>query len=375
MDQRHIGETAKKKPSGQPADTSKCRFQPISTFRGSAIIEASVKDEYEPLCGRGMENSLKTEVVESKVSDGISTKIEDSSIYPMIAGGFSQGCAHFFGQPMDVLRTQMVQQQMGGGKVQSALHITRDIYRDKGIPALWRGASVAVTRVAVGGAIYFSAQHRLLEIENKMYGDGKKQDKSSKEKKRTQPILHTMVIGGVARSVASILCCPISVIKTRREAASGVTARKIASQPYRGALHMAWNIMTKESPLQLFSGLGPSLMRDAPYAGIYLSIYVQVKKITESSSVSGATAGTLATCLTHPPDVIRTHMQLVAAENGPDARAAGMFRVGADLFRSHGLKGIFRGLMVKCAKRAFTGAFGWLLYEEVMLLYGKRTHL
>eukprot|EP00457_Paulinella_chromatophora_P012220 gb/GEZN01012413.1/.p1 GENE.gb/GEZN01012413.1/~~gb/GEZN01012413.1/.p1 ORF type:complete len:306 (+),score=30.33 gb/GEZN01012413.1/:61-978(+) len=305
------------------------------------------------------------------MTDSSGQKKRASSFYPMMAGAMSQAMAHFCAQPMDVLRTRQVQQQMNHKMVQGAFLLTRGIVGTEGLSAMWRGASVAVVRVAVGGGLYFSVQHQLLEYESRMYGNGSRKDSSVK--KRTPPLLHTLAIGSLSRSVASVICCPISVIKTRREASAAGVISPSEAVRYRGALHMAYSIGTKEGLSKLFSGLGPSLMRDAPYAGLYLSIYMESKKLTESSSLSGALAGTMATCLTHPPDVIRTHVQLVAAQK--NCHIDGMFSIARSIYRDYGLRGIFRGLFVKVTKRAFTGAFGWLVYEEIMILFGKKTHL
>ncbi len=69
----------------------------------------------------------------------------------------------------------------------------------------------------------------------------------------------------------------------------------------------------------LFSGLGPTLLRDAPYSGLYLLMFSNLRDAMGSdgqaaspatSFAAGALAGGLATFMTHPPDVMRTRLQL-----------------------------------------------------------------
>jgi len=90
---------------------------------------------------------------------------------------------------------------------------------------------------------------------------------------------------------------------------------------YRNTFHAVQTIAYKEGIPGLYSGLLPTLVRDAPYSGLYLLLYNQMQcflkdNLPNGSSTAGATflagamAGGCATFLTHPPDVVRTRLQL-----------------------------------------------------------------
>jgi solute carrier family 25 protein 38 len=91
----------------------------------------------------------------------------------------------------------------------------------------------------------------------------------------------------------------------------------------------------------LYSGLLPTLLRDAPYSGLYISFFTAIKgalgaggaeqpagpprgaaawaPLPLKTFAAGLAAGALATALTHPADVLKTRLQLQ-----PPARARGL---------------------------------------------------
>ena len=69
-------------------------------------------------------------------------------------------------------------------------------------------------------------------------------------------------------------------------------------------------------------------------------------------------AGILATVITHPPDMIKTRMQL-------DPQRYRSTWVTARLLRQEqGLLGFFRGVGPRAVRKACSAAITWTLYEE-----------
>ncbi len=83
-----------------------------------------------------------------------------------------------------------------------------------------------------------------------------------------------------------------------------------------------WNAtqsIVKEQGIRgLFAGYGATMLRDAPYAGMYVLFYEKFKGIGKKTSLetsmihlgSGIAAGFLATSLVHPFDVLKTRIQV-----------------------------------------------------------------
>lgn len=85
--------------------------------------------------------------------------------------------------------------------------------------------------------------------------------------------LQAVSLGITARTMCGCLLIPITVVKTRFE--SGVYRYENMGQALR-------LIYRQEGIRGLSSGLAPTLLRDAPYSGLYLMFYTQLK---EASSI------------------------------------------------------------------------------------------
>lgn len=74
---------------------------------------------------------------------------------------------------------------------------------------------------------------------------------------------------------------------------------------------------------------------------------------------SGLAAGLLASVVTHPFDVIKTHVQLTA-----DPRKRGLLHISRHIWRSNGLAGYFVGMVPRIARRTLMTAISWTVYEQ-----------
>ncbi|PNG99010.1 Solute carrier family 25 member 38, partial [Tetrabaena socialis] len=76
--------------------------------------------------------------------------------------------------------------------------------------------------------------------------------------------------------------------------------------------------MRTEGVRGLFRGLGPTVLINAPYSGLYYMFYTRLKEALAEEGrpqaainfASGVVAAVAATLLTQPADVVRTRMQL-----------------------------------------------------------------
>ena len=274
-------------------------------------------------------------------------------------------------QPLDVVKT--TQQSRCLGKQPSVPGIgfvstLLEIRRKSGVGALWSGLSPTLVRVFFGAGLYFSSLHAIQE--------------------RFQPYLGTgahLVAGILARSFAAFALSPVSVVKTRMENQLGVPPRSRF-----GALGVGIDLVRKEGVISLYSGLLPTLFRDAPYSGLYVISFVYAKQwlgvvdgsnqrkgnMDEGGSLlvtlriffAGVAAGTLATTMTHPADVIKTRLQLQPVVAGGTGFVNGRMiakEVGRVLARE-GVRGFFTGLPARVLKRATSTALTWTLFEEGM---------
>lgn len=165
---------------------------------------------------------------------------------------------------------------------------------------------------------------------------------------------------------------PVTVIKVRYES---------DYYTYRSLYGAGRDIMRTEGFRGLFAGFGATAARDAPYAGLYVLIYEQLKpylasattttseadqrpKSPSSSSinfVSGGLAAGLATTITNPFDAVKTRLQLMPAKYGNMMRAVRL------MIQEDGVRSLFGGLGLRIGRKALSSALAWTVYEELIL--------
>ena len=164
---------------------------------------------------------------------------------------------------------------------------------------------------------------------------------------------------------------PMTVIKVRYE--SNLYA-------YRSIIGAGKDILKTEGLRGFFSGFGATAIRDAPYAGLYVLFYEQLKKrlslLSQKVSVAGGTmkgstsasinfgsgvvAAGLATAITNPFDAIKTRIQLKPKEY------RNMVYAAQKIIREDGVKALFDGLALRMSRKALSSALAWTLYEELI---------
>jgi len=177
--------------------------------------------------------------------------------------------------------------------------------------------------------------------------------------------------------VAAVLLNPITVVKTRMEyaGAGGGTPR--------GLVSTFVNIARKEGAGGLFSGLGSTVARDAPFSGLNLLLFTQTRSFMHELArmqqreagamdtfIAGALAGAGATFITHPPDVIRTRVQLgrmmTSSQGALKAPAVSLFNI----LKEEGVQALWVGSLPRVARRTLQQAITWSMFDFVSRALG-----
>jgi solute carrier family 25 protein 38 len=233
------------------------------------------------------------------------------------------------------------------------------VVRDEGIRGLWAGVSASCVRTACGAGLYFLLLERVTRELNAKFP-------VSKDSSQTVQGARTFAVGAASRALAAAMLCPLTVVKTRMEYAS------ISGTTYTGVANALYTIGAKEGMKGLFSGLGSTLLRDAPFSGLNLVMYTQMRTVMGEVAVAqgretdamdtffaGAVAGGVATFLTHPPDVLRTRVQL--------GRPSTSF---VKIVTEEGVRALWVGSFPRILRRTLQQAMTWSLYEHVAKLLG-----
>ena len=264
-------------------------------------------------------------------------------------------------QPLEVVKTRMQAHRLKAGFSinKSAWATAGCVVRDEGIRGLWAGVSASCVRTACGAGLYFLLLERVTRELNAKFP-------VSKDSSQTVQGARTFAVGAASRALAAAMLCPLTVVKTRMEYAS------ISGTTYTGVDNALYTIGAKEGMKGLFSGLGSTLLRDAPFSGLNLVMYTQMRTVMGEVAVAqgretdamdtffaGAVAGGVATFLTHPPDVLRTRVQL--------GRPSTSF---VKIVTEEGVRALWVGSFPRILRRTLQQAMTWSLYEHVAKLLG-----
>ncbi|KAK3910381.1 Mitochondrial glycine transporter [Frankliniella fusca] len=278
----------------------------------------------------------------------------NSVIKAFIAGSCSGTCSAILFQPLDLVKTRLqtslpIATNLAGGsptllRPGSLISCMGHILQKEQLTGLWRGVTPSIARCVPGVGLYFSSLHFL----------------SSNLIEGSPGPLQAISLGIVARSFSGICLIPLTVVKTRYE--SGV-------YQYNSMVHAVKSIYRSEGIRGLTCGLVPTLLRDAPFSGIYLMFYTQAKNVaTHGGHIEkhpivnyscGIVAGLLASAATQPADVIKTKMQLYPKT------FASIHEVVLYVYQKYGPMGFFKGLSPRILRRSLMAATTWTVYEQV----------
>ncbi|EEA20535.1 hypothetical protein TMatcc_000521 [Talaromyces marneffei ATCC 18224] len=290
-------------------------------------------------------------------------------------------------QPADLLKTRVQQQSK---RTASLLATIRKILSSPNpIRNLWRGTLPSALRTGFGSALYFTSLNALRQEVARRGPAAILADGSNKNVSSALPKLsHTanLLTGAVARTTAGFIMMPVTVLKVRYES---------DYYAYRSLTGAAKDIFRTEGVRGLFAGFGATAVRDAPYAGLYVAFYEQLKRTfgrlqssppspfssnittnsnTSSSSpssttinfASGALAAGLATAITNPFDAVKTRIQL------QPGKYRNMIHALRLMIKEDGGRSLMSGLGLRMGRKALSSALAWTVYEELIMRAERR---
>lgn len=274
-----------------------------------------------------------------------------------LCGSLSGTCSTLLFQPLDLVKTRLQTRQNcvhnGSARV-GMVTVFLNVIRTEKLLGLWKGVSPSFARCVPGVGLYFSS---FFSLKQRFFSE------------RGPSALESVCLGAGARTVAGVCMLPVTVVKTRFE--SG----RYSYSSVSGAL---LSMYRTEGLRSLFSGLTATLLRDAPFSGIYVMFYTQSKKSLPPELVSapcapllnfscGIFAGVLASLVTQPADVVKTRVQVSPGKFGGTKEAI------VYIFRTDGVRGFFRGAVPRCLRRTLMAAMAWTVYEQLMAKMGLKS--
>lgn len=252
----------------------------------------------------------------------------------------------------------------------------RDILREEGVTAFWKGNIPAELLYLTYGAIQFLTYSTTSRTLGSL-------TTASQQPLLPSPATHFLA-GATAGSVATTVTYPLDLLRTRF-AAQG------SERVYASLLASVRDIRQLEGYRGFFRGLSAGVGQIVPYMGLFFAFYeglkppmaVLVGRVHAVESTgdkrSGAgdfVAGTLASVFSKtavfPLDTVRKRLQV----QGPMRRRyihrnipeyeGGVLRTVRRIVVEEGMRGLYRGLGVGLIKSAPAGAVTVWTYERVM---------
>lgn len=219
----------------------------------------------------------------------------------------------------------------------------------EGVKSLWSGLSPTLVLALPTTVLYFVAyeqfRRRLKDFNIQRMGGSLDE----------LPVWIPLTSGSAARVLAVTCVNPLELIRTKMQ------SQKLSFLE----VGTAFKIMLRdEGVLGLWKGLFPTILRDVPFSAIYWTSYETCKRtfgVIEPtfgfSFASGAISGSIAALITVPFDVVKTHQQIEFGEkvlysDKPSSKPPGTFETLGKIFKSHGVKGLFAGIVPRLIKVA-----------------------
>jgi len=240
-----------------------------------------------------------------------------------LSGSLSATCSTILFQPFDLIKTRIQNDPNKLSVIQ--------VVRHDNLRSLWRGTTPSLVRTVPGIGLYFMS----IDFLNGLLA-------------RPPSAVEAAFIGVTARGLAGVVLHPMTVVKTRFES---------GQFKYSSLSRALSDMYYKEGVRGLFKGFTPTVLRDAPYSGLYYMFFSQLKRDDRPVFVCGLSAGLLASLVTQPFDVLKTKMQL---QNLNNIYAAAVF-----VFRSKGVNGFFAGTTPRIMRRSLMSALSWTLFDSL----------
>lgn len=169
------------------------------------------------------------------------------------------------GTPADVANIRMQAAVVGSPQYKHAIDALVQLARADGVPSLWRGVGPNLVR----GALMTAGQVATYEQVKELAVDWGMPDDL---KNRFWPSLWThFCCSNAAGLVATVVCSPVDVVKTR--------VMNAQRGEFRSAAHCFAQILRNEGPSAFFKGFLPSYTRLGPHSVLTFVFLEQFKQV------------------------------------------------------------------------------------------------
>ncbi|OQS07417.1 carrier superfamily protein [Thraustotheca clavata] len=288
----------------------------------------------------------------NKVRSHVDLTIEQKSF---IAGAFAGIISRTATAPMDRVKVAFQAGNAHGHMCQESItSISKKIYASGGWTAFFRGNGANSIKVTPESAVKFWAFSFI--------------SSHFPHHDQNRPLngLEKMVAGSAAGATAQLAIYPLEMAKTYLCLAK--------PGDYNGIAHCLHSIVQRDGIAGLYRGLAPSLLGILPYAGVDLALFFTLKeayvnKYEHAPSVGhvllfGAISSTCGQVVSYPLQVVRTKLQAQGMK-GRHVVYTGMRDCLVKIVQSHGISGLYRGILPNFMKSVPAISISYAVFETV----------
>jgi len=297
----------------------------------------------------------------------------------MVSSAVAGVVGRLFCHPLDTCKARLQVQTLSAAHDSSMYRHTADALvrtaRHEGLRGLYRGFSVAAVGGAPATCLYLTSYELFAAQLN---GLGVFEPAAGAAPSAAVPFC----AGMLAETLSCLLWVPIDVIKERLQVQNSPGARAANSAAgYRGPLHAGRAILRHEGARGLYKGYAATLLSFGPFSALYFGFYAPLKELAAPKDASAepsvlatlgaaALAGSLASFLTNPLDLVKLRLQVQrgAAAGGGGAGATTYRGVGHGLgavVKAEGVAGLFKGAGARVAFHAPSTAITMTAFEKI----------
>ncbi|XP_064470934.1 probable mitochondrial glutathione transporter SLC25A40 [Ornithodoros turicata] len=239
------------------------------------------------------------------------------------------------------------------GDFEGTLDAFVKITRNEGISSLWSGLPPTLVMAVPATVIYFTIYDQFKDQLNLWLQTAPGR----------QPTWVPVLSGATARVFSATVISPLEMVRTKMQ------SKKLSYLEIGQAVR---SLIQARGFSSLYTGLGPTLLRDVPFSSIYWANYEGLKQYFGQqeptfhfSFIAGAVSGTVAAVITLPFDVIKTHKQIELGELEllSVKKPSSTYTLLRNLYRSQGLHALFTGIVPRIIKVAPACAIMISTYE------------
>jgi len=222
------------------------------------------------------------------------------------------------------------------------------IGRTEGLASLWSGLAPTLILAVPATVTYFTLYEQLKARLGGIVGGAENSAPGS---------AISLLAGGGARLLAVTVVSPLELVRTKMQ------SQKLAWSELRSCLR---GLVAAQGVRGLWNGYTATLLRDVPFSALYWPLYERTKdQISRQAPAAdsflvnftaGAVAGSVASTITLPFDVIKTLKQIEIGERDimgvRPGRARGNLVIAGELVSQQGARALFSGLVPRLLKVA-----------------------